>query len=154
MANHPNQPHILACGDLNGLIFIYDVRSNMKNKPFIMSQNNSEPGEKINNFLALLSNILSLFFLFWFLILVTEICFHPFSADSIFTSSFDGSLWLWNSSNKTGSIAKWDADHNLELKNLLPNNNYTLNSFDINNESILAVNNNMSLFKVKLQHFI
>lgn len=126
MNNHPNQQHIVACGNLNGLIFIYDVRGSNK-KPFIMCQNNSEP--------------------------VTEICFHPFSSDNLISSSFDGSLWFWNSTNKDAS-SKWDCDHNMDLKNLLPNNSYTLNSFDINNDHILAVNNNLGLFKIKNQHFM
>lgn len=43
MANHPNQQHMVACGNLNGILSIYDVRSNKK--PFIMSHNHSEPSK-------------------------------------------------------------------------------------------------------------
>jgi hypothetical protein len=42
----------------------------------------------------------------------------------------------------------------VNAKNYLPSNKYTVNSFDINNEHILAVNNNYGLFKVKNLSFI
>ena len=44
LANNPNQQHIIACGNLNGFIFIYDVRN--QKKPFIMSHAYSEPGNE------------------------------------------------------------------------------------------------------------
>lgn len=47
MANHPNQQYMVACGNLNGLLFIYDVRS--LKKPFIISHNHSEPGKNLEN---------------------------------------------------------------------------------------------------------
>ena len=37
----------------------------------------------------------------------------------------------------------------MNAKNYLPHNEYQLNSFDINNEHIVAVNNNYCLFKLK-----
>jgi len=124
LANHPNQQHLIASGNLNGLIFIYDVRS--QKKPLIMCHNHSQP--------------------------IIEICFNPFSCDNLFSSSFDGALWFWNISNKS-EFTSWD-DKNIDAKNYLPRNHYTLNSFDINNEHILAVNNNYGLFKLKNVNFM
>ena len=54
LANHPNQQHLIASGNLNGLIFIYDVRS--QKKPLIMCHNHSQPSKiqltsKLNFFL-------------------------------------------------------------------------------------------------------
>ncbi len=45
LANHPNQQHLIAAGNLNGLIFIYDVRS--QKTPVIMTHNHSQPSKKI-----------------------------------------------------------------------------------------------------------
>jgi hypothetical protein len=41
LANHPNQQHLLAAGNLNGLLFIYDVRS--QKSPLIMCHNYTQP---------------------------------------------------------------------------------------------------------------
>jgi hypothetical protein len=41
LANHPNQQHLLAAGNLNGLLFIYDVRS--QKSPLIMCHNYPQP---------------------------------------------------------------------------------------------------------------
>ncbi|RNA16404.1 Nucleoporin Nup43 [Brachionus plicatilis] len=110
MANDPNKQHIIACGNLNGIIAIYDVRSSKK--PFVLSQNHSEP--------------------------VMEVIFHPFSSDSLFSSSFDGALWSWNTSNRGELKSGWE-DRTVNLKNYLDSNRYTLNSFDLNNDKILAI---------------
>jgi len=125
LASHPNQHHLIACGNTNGLICLYDVRS--QKKPFIMCHTHSEP--------------------------VLEVCFHPFSCDNLISCSFDGSLWYWNSSISGGDGSSWN-DRNVSAKNFLPNNKYAINSFDINNENILAVNNNYTLFRIKNQSFI
>ena len=77
-----------------------------------------------------------------------EVCFHPFSSENLISSSFDGSLWFWNASSKGQISSNWD-DRIINAKNFLPNNRYTVNSFDINNENILAVNSNYGLFKIK-----
>lgn len=124
LANHPNQQHLIASGNLNGLIFIYDVRS--QKKPLIMCHNHSQP--------------------------ILEIGFNPFSCDNLFSTSFDGALWFWNVSSK-GEFANYD-EKNIDAKNYLPNNHYALNSFDINNEHIIAVNNNYALFKLKNINFM
>lgn len=124
LANHPNQQHLLASGNLNGLIFIYDVRSNKK--PLIMCHNHPHP--------------------------ILEISFNPFSCDNLFSSSFDGALWSWNMSNKA-DFTSFD-EKNIDAKNYLASNRYTLNSFDINNEHIVAVNNNYGLFKLKNINFM
>jgi hypothetical protein len=42
----------------------------------------------------------------------------------------------------------------INARNFLPNNRYSVNSFDINNENIIAVNNNYGLFKVKNVTFL
>ena len=81
-----------------------------------------------------------------------EVCFNPFSCDNLYSSSMDGAFWFWNISNN-GEISSWD-DRNIDAKNHLPNNHFTLNSFDINNENILAVNNNYSLFKLRNNNFM
>lgn len=125
LASHPNQHHLIACGNTNGLICLYDVRS--QKKPFIMCHTHSEP--------------------------VLEVCFHPFSCDNLISCSFDGSLWYWNSSSNGSDSSSWN-DRNVNAKNFLPNNKYAINSFDINNENILAVNNNYTLFRIKNQSFI
>jgi len=124
LANHPNQQHLLASGNLNGLIFVYDVRSTKA--PLIMCHNHSQP--------------------------ILEICFNPFSCDNLFSTSFDGSLWFWNLSNRE-DMCNWD-ERSIDAKNYLPNNTYALNSFDINNEHIIAVNNNYGLFKLKNINFM
>ena len=41
MANDPNKQHIIACGNLNGIVAIYDVRS--AKKPFLLTHNFSGP---------------------------------------------------------------------------------------------------------------
>lgn len=76
-----------------------------------------------------------------------EVCFHPFSAENLISSSFDGSLWYWNANAKE-SLSNWE-DRIITARNLLPDNRFALNSFDINNENILAVNNNYGLMKIK-----
>jgi hypothetical protein len=81
-----------------------------------------------------------------------EVCFNPFSCDNLFSSSFDGAFWFWNIT-KNGEHSTWD-DRNIDAKNYLPNNHFTLNSFDINNENIVAVNNNYSLFKFRNNNFM
>ena len=43
LANHPNQQHLIATGNLNGFIFIYDVRS--QKKPLIMTHNHPKPSK-------------------------------------------------------------------------------------------------------------
>ncbi|CAF0775441.1 unnamed protein product [Brachionus calyciflorus] len=123
MANHPNQQHMVACGNLNGILSIYDVRSNKR--PFIMSHNHSEP--------------------------IMEVCFHPFSSDNLISCSFDGSLWFWNASSKGDLKTNWE-DRTVNAKNYLESNRYTLNSFDINNDQLLAVNNNFCLYKLRYQN--
>ena len=128
LASHPNQRHLIACGNTNGLICLFDVRS--QKKPFIMCHTHSEP--------------------------VLELCFHPFSCDNLYSCSFDGSLWYWNSRvNNSASVesTSWD-DRSVNARNFLPGNKYAVNSFDINNENILAVNNNYTMFRIKNQNFI
>lgn len=124
LANHPNQQHLIASGNLNGLIFVYDVRS--QKKPLIMCHNHSQP--------------------------ILEIGFNPFSCDNLFSTSMDGALWFWNVQSK-GEFASYD-EKNIDTRNYLPNNHYALNSFDINNEHIIAVNNNYGLFKLKNINFM
>ena len=43
LANHPNQQHLIAAGNLNGLLFIYDVRS--QKSPLIMCHNHPQPSK-------------------------------------------------------------------------------------------------------------
>lgn len=80
-----------------------------------------------------------------------EVCFHPFSSDNLFSCSFDGSLWFWNATNKSELKSNWE-ERTVTAKNYLESNRYTLNSFDINNDQILAVNNNFCLYKLKYQN--
>jgi nuclear pore complex protein Nup43 len=94
LAKHPNQQHMIACGNSNGLLFIYDVRS--QKKPFIISHTQSEPGILSTNLIDL--NILIRLDLYFFSVL--EVCFHPFSSDNLISCSYDGSLWYWNASSK------------------------------------------------------
>lgn len=124
LANHPNQQHLIASGNLNGLIFIYDVRS--QKKPLIMCHNESKP--------------------------ILEIGFNPFSCDNLYSTSIEGPLWFWNVEKK-GEFASYE-ERDIDAKNYLPNNHYALNSFDINNEHIIAVNNNYGLFKLKNINFM
>lgn len=124
LANHPNQQHIIACGNLNGFIFIYDVRN--QKKPFIMSHAYSEP--------------------------VIEVCFHPLSIDNLLSCSFNGSLRYWNVTSRN-EFSGWD-DRSVNSENLLPENKYPINSFDINAENVLAVNANYNLIKVKNHNLI
>ena len=81
-----------------------------------------------------------------------EVCFNPFSCDNLFTASFDGALWFWNISSSNEFSAY--ADKNIDARNYLPNNTFTLNSFDINNDNVIAVNNNLSVFKFKNTNFM
>lgn len=82
-----------------------------------------------------------------------EVCFNPFSCDNLLSCSFDnGALWLWNITNNELS-SRWN-DRNIDAKNFLPNNQFTLNSFDINNENIIAINNNYTVFKLKSNNFM
>ena len=45
LASHPNQQHLLAAGNLNGLLFIYDIRS--QKSPLIMCHNHSQPSNTL-----------------------------------------------------------------------------------------------------------
>ncbi len=65
LANHPNQQHLVAAGNLNGLIFIYDVRS--QKSPVIMTHNHSQPSKTQNKSLIESHFILSLLIFFKFL---------------------------------------------------------------------------------------
>ena len=80
-----------------------------------------------------------------------EVCFHPFSSDSLFSSTFEGELWSWSSSKRGDLKTGWE-ERSVNSKNYLDSNRYTLNSFDLNNDKILAVNNNLCLFKLKYQN--
>jgi WD40 repeat protein len=142
---------MVACGNVNGIISIYDVRSNKK--PFMMSQVQAEPGELTIILNEFKFNSKLNYFVFSFL--VTELCFHPFSNENLLSSSYDGSLWFWNIKTNSSTNNQRFNDINertVNAKNYLPMNRSILNSFDINMDHIVAVNNNFGMFTVKIQN--
>lgn len=86
--------------------------------------------------------------------------FHPQFPNYFLTCSQDGSLWQWSTSRKTSLTADdiWLSGSvsrgNVDVVNLLPTTNkLSVNSFDVESNSVVAVTDGEALYLIPDMNF-
>lgn len=151
VAKHPTQNHIVATGGQDGMLCIWDLRQDKF--PVTLLEAHSSP--------------------MW------EVKFHPISPDHLFTCSEDGSVWHWDASNipqsaaGTGAgsgggsvftqhhqtstpsiVSPWlsiDSGRNkMEITTLLPSQNLSVNTLDIESQTLICGTDEEALYTIDL----
>jgi len=141
MSHHPTQPSILACGNEDGSLCIWDLRQHQYPATILSAHNGP----------------------------VLEIRFHPLFPNHLFTCSMDGMIWHWDSSalanpavmstRVTGRRSVADtsnvtsspwvacgASKHLEICSLLPSSNKPINSLDIHDDVLVCGSDNEAFY--------
>jgi len=148
VTHHPTQPQVIATGQEDGMLCIWDMRHD-KN-PVTLLQAHNGP--------------------------VMEVKFHPTSPDHLFTCSIDGSVWHWDGTalseqavqapkhrgagkenevpNEAGRVSNpWlqcdAAKHRLDIYSLIPSSHLPINSLDVDGNTLLCGSDNEALYMVK-----